>query len=544
MDIDQEQGEPVAGLSRHRTEEEDARVTETHPTAGKVIRMEETVHAKWRTQFGLGDGEEVESDHSDDEDEDGNLFYLFASRLDWQVGCWAVQEGIGHKAFDRLFAIPGSSLGLAYYNIRGLHQTIDSIPPRAKWQSTYLAFDDTPDYKHELHYQNPLEAIQTLLGNPAHAQDIVYKPSKIFTDAAHSTRIYNEMWTGHWWHAVQDRLPERASVAPVIISTDKTQLTRFSASKSAYPVYLTLGNIPRAICRKSSQHACILIGYLSMDKILKEELSAREVSSRLMDEEELDQRLRTLPPCYGVHHFYKGWSALGQVEASSCHTCALLDFIYLAQYPTHDNDTLEYMQQALQDFHLHKEMFERFHIDFCKEGWYASNGRNKRPQMISWLTRREKNHACKGFKKDLITYLNTQLAHSHSRGQLRDMDLPFSHINIYHGFKFCLDSLGNDVDFDQMEEADIVKAQPPISHKAGHFDTVVVMDEPDCESTGLTGTRIGRLKVIFCLPQQVYGSIQPAWTKDPLAYVEWYAPLKPAAEDYHEMYTYAYQTLW
>ncbi|KAG1720068.1 uncharacterized protein EDB91DRAFT_1065033, partial [Suillus paluster] len=49
--------------------------------------------------------------------------------------------------------------------------------------------------------------------------------------------------------------------------------------------------------------------------------------------------------------------------------------------------------------------------------------------------------------------------------------------------------------------------------------------------------RIGRLKVIFRLPQQVYGSIQPAWTKDPLAYVEWYAPLKPAAEDYHEMYT-------
>ncbi|KAG1816439.1 uncharacterized protein BJ212DRAFT_1480886 [Suillus subaureus] len=97
------------------------------------------------------------------------------------------------------------------------------------------------------------------------------------------------------------------------------------------------------------------------------------------------------------------------------------------------------------------------------------------------------NHACKGFKKDLTTYLNTQLAHSHSHGQLRDMSLPFSHIDIYHGFKFCLDSLGNDIDFDQMEEADIVKAQPSISHKAACFDTVVVMDEPDCESTGLTG---------------------------------------------------------
>jgi hypothetical protein len=318
-----------------------------------------------------------------------------------------------------------------------------------------------------------------------------------------------------------------------------------------------------------------------------------EWCQELMDEEELDHRLRTLPPSYGVHHFHKGWSALGQVGGKERKNMArvllacligkvprgviqayraLLDFIYLAQYPTHDDDTLEYMQQALQDFHLHKEviinlgirdhlnipkfhslqhylenirnfgttdnynteMFERFHIDFCKEGWYTSNGRNERPQMISWLTRREKvasfqsylkmsmedeeeefshsrfrdhrviltkrphrlhqnildvmqNHSCKGFKKDLITYLNSQLAHSHSRGQLRNMDLPFSHIDIYHGFKFCLESLGNDVDFDQLEEADFVKAQPPVSHKAGRFDTVVVMDDPDCESTGLTG---------------------------------------------------------
>lgn len=96
-----------------------------------------------------------------------------------------------------------------------------------------------------------------------------------------------------------------------------------------------------------------------------------------MDKEELDQKLRTFPPCYGVHHFHKGWSALGQVSGKerkqmarvllACLVgkvprgvilayCALLDFIYLAQYPTHDEDTLAYMQQALQDFHLHKEV--------------------------------------------------------------------------------------------------------------------------------------------------------------------------------------------
>ncbi|KAG1800049.1 uncharacterized protein BJ212DRAFT_1285026, partial [Suillus subaureus] len=74
-------------------------------------------------------------------------------------------------------------------------------------------------------------------------------------------------------------LPQGASVAPVIFAMDKTPLTRFSASKSAYPVYLTLSNMPRTIHHKSSQHACILIRYLLVDKIIKEELFAREVSS-------------------------------------------------------------------------------------------------------------------------------------------------------------------------------------------------------------------------------------------------------------------------
>ncbi|KAG1816438.1 uncharacterized protein BJ212DRAFT_1446953 [Suillus subaureus] len=249
------------------------------------------------------------------------------------------------------------------------------------------------------------------------------------------------MWTGHWWHAVQDRLPEGASVAPVIIATDKTQLTRFSASKSAYLVYLMLGNIPRAIHCKSSQHACILIGVQRLfhdsiqiilellkdagrrgievvggdglvhlvfpilacyvvdypeqclvtctkygtcpkcraraDELAEIQSFARhtqpwtsaiidhanistktdsafckqcmsqdhmvEWCQELMDEEELDQRLRTLPPCYGVYQFYKGWSALGQVGGKERKHMARVLLACL-------------IGKVLQDFHLHKDV--------------------------------------------------------------------------------------------------------------------------------------------------------------------------------------------
>jgi hypothetical protein len=36
---------------------------------------------------------------------------------------------------------------------------------------------------------------------------------------------------------------------------------------------------------------------------------------------------------------------------------ALLDFIYIAQYQSHSNDTLKYLKTALQDFHKNKHIF-------------------------------------------------------------------------------------------------------------------------------------------------------------------------------------------
>ncbi|KAJ7831837.1 hypothetical protein B0H14DRAFT_3713091, partial [Mycena olivaceomarginata] len=169
----------------------------------------------------------------------------------------------------------------------------------------------------------------------------------------------------------------------------------------------------------------------------------------LMTEAELDARIRSLPPAFGVRHFQKGISLLSQVSGmerkamarilldclvgklptKGIRACrAILDFIYLAQYSTHDDGTLSSMRSALvvyhadrdyfitatvcEDFNIPKfhsllhyvesieffgttdnyntEMFERLHIDFAKNGWRASNRRDEFPQMITWLGRQEK----------------------------------------------------------------------------------------------------------------------------------------------------------
>ena len=54
----------------------------------------------------------------------------------------------------------------------------------------------------------------------------------------------------------------------------------------------------------------------------------------------------------------------------------------------------------------------------------------------------------------------------------------------------------------------------------------------------LLETRIARLKVIFKLPDMLYGTMPapPQWPKEPLAYIEWYSKLKGQAKNDHNMY--------
>ncbi|KAJ6494341.1 hypothetical protein C8R45DRAFT_1135107 [Mycena sanguinolenta] len=198
---------------QHLSDEDNDRVIDSHPTTGKVIRMNDNLHTKWKKSFGLGI----------DPDSDGNIemggsdlpngFAPFASELDWRIAEWVIKDSPGYKAFNCLLNIPGvrEKLGLLYTNIRGLHRIVDSIPDRAGvWTSKTLSFPDRPTEKYLVRYRDPLTAIRALLG---HAKDIVYVPKKVFSDAEQENRVYNEMWTGKWWTAVQTKLPVGAALA-------------------------------------------------------------------------------------------------------------------------------------------------------------------------------------------------------------------------------------------------------------------------------------------------------------------------------------------
>lgn len=140
----------------------------------------------------------------------------------------------------------------------------------------------------EFYHRNIISCIRSIYGNPKCTQDLVVAPEWHYTDQGRSEHIYSEMHTGDWWWAVQVRTildveytvltlgcfkqtslkthSLGATVVLLIISSNKTQLTHFG-NKTAYPVYLTIGNILKNICCKPSRHAQVLLGYIPTTKL-------------------------------------------------------------------------------------------------------------------------------------------------------------------------------------------------------------------------------------------------------------------------------------
>jgi len=95
-------------------------------------------------------------------------------------------------------------LGLSFHNIRALHKKLDAMPEKAgEWKTKHLVFRDRPEERFIVRHRDPIEAIKSLWKDPEISPQIVVAPQKVFSNKKQDNRIFSEMWTGTWWHAIQ-----------------------------------------------------------------------------------------------------------------------------------------------------------------------------------------------------------------------------------------------------------------------------------------------------------------------------------------------------
>ncbi|KAF8495591.1 hypothetical protein JB92DRAFT_2834758 [Gautieria morchelliformis] len=155
-------------------------------------------------------------------------FGPFEDLAEWELAEWLIKGGASQSDIDK------------YLKLDIVNEDVHDYNGERRTEELFILC------------HNPVDCVKELIGNPAFKEAMHYAPQKVFTDLTEEDQVFNEMWTGEWWWELQEKLSKGATISPIIIASDKTQLSQFSGDKQAWP---------------PSKQAMVLLGYLPVTKL-------------------------------------------------------------------------------------------------------------------------------------------------------------------------------------------------------------------------------------------------------------------------------------
>ncbi|KAM5541925.1 hypothetical protein V8D89_004235 [Ganoderma adspersum] len=222
----------------------------------------------------LGEGITVFSDILEEQKSmQEQLYALFKDHKEWGLVKWLMRQTNQSGADEYLkLEITRTVMKPGFKNKVAMLRKVNALLVGPQWH--YDIVNVTSDREGprgealteelDLWRRDPAECILDLIGNPAFKDVLVYEPVHIKRDGQ---RYYSEMNTGDWWWNIQKHLPKGATVAAVILASDKANSSVLRGDKTAWPIYLTIANIDKDVCRKPSKHTSVLLGYIPVVKL-------------------------------------------------------------------------------------------------------------------------------------------------------------------------------------------------------------------------------------------------------------------------------------
>ncbi|KAF8136962.1 hypothetical protein EV363DRAFT_1156554 [Boletus edulis] len=221
-----------------------------HPNPSSVFDHGETFLARFK--------QDPYSDHRHH-----NLYYPFASLDDWEMANFLLKSKLSMKLIDEFLSLRMvRQMSLSFRTAKDLRARAELLPSGPRWKFEVVPTAHPTKQPVHLYYRDALECIESLFNHPFFADKIDFTPFRLFTTAERVVRVYTEWMSSNSAWEMQSQIPAGGTLCGVIISSDKTNITRIAGGGVAHPLLISLANIKMSVRNKGSSHAFLLLALL------------------------------------------------------------------------------------------------------------------------------------------------------------------------------------------------------------------------------------------------------------------------------------------